>query len=317
MECFVNEVRRVQPMKQRNPQNLDVYLYGVTVYSTIHLLDGDYPKADTYGEIKQTHYVPGGEVGNSALILANLGYHVKIDGPFLGRKSKDGILNFYKNFSIDCSSLTYDPSYDGLLDMVLIDSHTRTVFGKFGQYFGSEVKRWSQPDESAIAAAKIVALDPWFQRESELVAEYCVKHRKPYVTIDCAPDSYYHAHAAATVISNEYIQNNFPEEDVKALLRCYMDATQGLVVFTFGSKAILFGRMGSPIQSIRPFQVEVKSTLGAGDTFRAGIVYGLLNQLSDLETVKFAAATAASVCKRFPMALDPPGLTEIRELAFS
>ncbi|HEX2952378.1 MAG TPA: PfkB family carbohydrate kinase, partial [Bacillota bacterium] len=76
-------------------------------------------------------------------------------------------------------------------------------------------------------------------------------------------------------------------------------------------------RKGSVIQKIAPFKVMVKSTLGAGDTFRAGIVYGLLNGLSDLDTVKFAAATAASVCKRFPMALDPPGLEEIRELAFS
>lgn len=304
-------------MAERNDRNLDVYLYGVTVYSTIHLLEGDYPKADTYGEIKQTHYVPGGETGNSALILANLGYQVKIDGPFLGSKSKDGILDFYRNFSIDCSALTYDPSYDGLLDMVLIDPHTRTVFGKFGQYFGGGAKRWSQPDEAAIALAKIVALDPWFREESQRVAEYCVKHGKPYVTIDCAPDSYYHINAAATVISNEYIQNNFPDEEIKALLQRYIDASQGLVIFTFGSREILFGRKGGTIQSITPFKVEVKSTLGAGDTFRAGVVYGLLNGLSDLDTVKFAAATAASVCKRFPMALDPPGLDEIRELAFS
>ncbi|HEX2954616.1 MAG TPA: carbohydrate kinase family protein, partial [Bacillota bacterium] len=214
----------------------DIYLYGVTVYSTIHLLTGDYPKPDTYGEIKETHYVPGGETGNSALILANLGYKVKIDGPFLGTKSRDGIINFYKKFTIDCSSLSYDPSYEGLLDIVLIDPNTRTVFGKFGHYFGGRVKRWSEPDEQAIASAKIVTIDPWFQEESQKVAELCVKHNKPYVTIDCEPESYYHAHAAATVISNEYIQNHYAKEDVQALLQRYLAATEGLVIFTFGSR---------------------------------------------------------------------------------
>lgn len=32
--------------------NPDIYLYGMTVLSTIHLLDGTYPEPDTYREIK-------------------------------------------------------------------------------------------------------------------------------------------------------------------------------------------------------------------------------------------------------------------------
>jgi sugar/nucleoside kinase (ribokinase family) len=66
------------------------------------------------------------------------------------------------------------------------------------------------------------------------------------------------------------------------------------------------------IKRFTPFKVEVKSTLGTGDTFRAGIVYGVLNGFSDEGIVRFAAA--ASVCKRFPMALNPPGPDEIQDL---
>lgn len=55
--------------------------------------------------------------------------------------------------------------------------------------------------------------------------------------------------------------------------------------------------------------------MAAGDTFRGGVVYGLIRGMNDEDTVRFAAATAACVCRRFPMALDPPGLDEIMELA--
>lgn len=40
---------------QTDIKNLDVYLYGMTVLSTIHLMAGPYPKADSYQEIKETY----------------------------------------------------------------------------------------------------------------------------------------------------------------------------------------------------------------------------------------------------------------------
>ncbi|HEX7713434.1 MAG TPA: carbohydrate kinase family protein [Bacillota bacterium] len=297
-----------------NPWDLDIYLYGMTVLSTIHRLAGPYPEADSYQEIKETYRLPGGETGNSAIILSNLGYKVKIDGPFLGEKTKFDIEDFCAKHEIDCSGMLYDPGFDGVQDLVLIDGHTRTVFGKFAQYFG-DGKRWSQPDRSAIGSAKIVSLDPFFGAESEMTADYCAALGKKYVTIDCAPESKIHKNAAATVISNEYIKNNFPDEELQHLMKRYTAASDGLVIFTFGAREILYCRKGDAMKSMVPFRVEVKSTLGAGDTFRAGVVYGVLNQMSDEQIVKFAAATAASVCMRFPMALDPPSLDEITDLA--
>ncbi len=291
----------------------DIYLYGMTVFSTIYLLDGSYPEPDGYREIRETYIIPGGETGNSAIVLANLGYKVKIDGPFLGVKTRDGVLDFFKRFDADCSGLHFDPGFEGVQDLVLVDKHTRTVFGKFAQYFSSG-KRWSIPDESAIQSAKIVSIDPFFKDESILASEYCKKAGKPYVTIDCLPDSELNKNASATIISNEFITNEFPKEDIKRLFEEYTNNSRGLVIFTFGSRDIMYGRRGKEVRNVTPYKVDVKGTLGAGDTFRAGVVYGVLNQMDDESTVKFAAATAAAVCARFPMALNPPGLDEIMGL---
>lgn len=291
-------------------KELDIYLYGMTLLSTIHLLAGQYPEADSYQEIEDTHILPGGETANSAIVLANLGYKVKIDGPFLGRRTKNELTDFCAKHGIDCSSMHFDPDFDGVQDLVLIDKDSRTVFGRFNKYFNDR-KRWSEPDQSAINAAKIVSLDPFFDAESDLVAEYCVALNKKYVAIDCAPESKIYKNAAATVISNEFIKNNFPDEDINHLCKKYTVASDGLVIFTFGAREILYCRGNEPMKRITPYKVEVKSTLGAGDTFRAGVVHGVLNGLSDEDIVKFAAATAASVCMRFPMALDPPGMNDI------
>ncbi len=302
-------------MKARPPEVSapDVYLYGMTVYSTIHRLAGDYPAADSYGEIDETHIVPGGETGNSALVLARLGCRVKVGGPFLGTETRDGVTEFLETHGIDCSGLHYDPTFGGVRDLVIVAGKSRTVFGTFGRYFRGP-KRWSAPDEAAIATAKVVGLDPYFATESERVAECCVENNRPYVTIDCPPDSAMHRSAAATVVANEYLRSQFPGVDARDLLRRYAAVSRGLVIFTFGAREILYARGDGEILRLEPYNVPVKSTLGAGDTFRAGVIYGLLRGMDDTGVVQFAAATAASVCQRFPFALDPPGLEEIEGL---
>jgi sugar/nucleoside kinase (ribokinase family) len=57
--------------------------------------------------------------------------------------------------------------------------------------------------------------------------------------------------------------------------------------------------------------VSVKSTLGAGDAFRAGVVFALLRGLDDDRVVRFAAGLAALVCTRLPIADNLPTLAEV------
>jgi len=297
-----------------NVRRSHVYLYGMIVLSTIHRLAGDYPEADGYGEIEETHVVPGGETGNSALVLARWGHQVKVAGPFLGQQTRAGVVDFLEARGIDCASLHYDDAFEGVRDLVLVGGATRTVFGRFGHYFRG-AKRWAQPNPADIAAADIVGLDPYFGDESVAVARLCGQLSRPYVTIDCAPDSLLHQGATATVISGEYLRNQFPGVEREALLQTYVAQSAGLVIFTSGAREILYARGQGGIRRLQPCRIEPKSTLGAGDTFRGGVIHGVASGLNDEGIVRFAAATATSVCQRFPMAYDPPGLEEIATFA--
>ena len=161
---------------------------------------------------------------------------------------------------------------------------------------------------------KAAAVDPYFREESLLAAELCSRHGVPFVTIDCPHDSPLHMHAAVNVISRECLSLHYEgmaEEDV---MKRMTETTDGLVVITRGGDEMLYGRKGEKIRRMKPFSVEVKSTLGAGDTFKAGCVYALLRGMSDEETVRFAGACAAVAISRFPLPLHPPRPEEVEKL---
>jgi sugar/nucleoside kinase (ribokinase family) len=294
---------------------IDVYAYGMTVLSTIHLLKGKFPEPDAYQEIQETFVMPGGEAANCAIVLSNLGVRVSLDGCYLGELTEKPLLQYLGNWNVDCSGMSLEAGFDGWRDMVFCDGEHRTVFGWFvANLFGGR-RLWTIPSEASIQEAGCVALDPFFGEQSVQVAELCRKHRRDYVTIDCHWDSPIAQHAKAIVCSREFIDREYPQSDYRQLLDKYRETCQGLVIFTFGGKKILYSSPSLGHQlTFKPFKVSVVDTLAAGDTFRAGIVYGILKGLPDDETVRFASACAAIVCTRFPSIRQPPTMEEINEL---
>jgi len=136
----------------------------------------------------------------------------------------------------------------------------------------------------------------------------------PYVTIDSPHDSFLHQHAAVNVVSGECISQHYrgmPLEEVMARLQ---ETAQGLVIITCGGGEMLYGRKGGAVRRMKPFPVEVRSTLGAGDTFKAGCVYGLLQNMADDDLVRFASACSGIAISRFPLPLNPPTLAEVNGL---
>ena len=93
-----------------------------------------------------------------------------------------------------------------------------------------------------------------------------------------------------------------------------MQNSNGLTILTQGGGEMLYGRKGGPLHRRKPFDVVVRSTLGAGDTFKAGCVYALLNGMNDDELVRFASACSAVAISRFPLPLYPPTLEEVQKL---
>lgn len=293
--------------------SLDVYLFGMTVVSTIHRCGSRLPLAGGYAEIAETYVCPGGEAMNAAMLLSGLGLRTALAGPHWGVETRETLSSYAGRYGIDVSGVTYDSGFPGVRDLVLVDGRERAVLGWFGRYFSDANRRWGEPDQATIERSRIVAIDPFFPHSSERAAQLAVRAGKPYVTIDCPYDSPLHRAAAATVISREYRAERYPQRSDDELFAAYAMGGTGLSILTSGARPIRFGRANGTAECFAPFLVDVKSTLGAGDTFRAGIVFGLLQGLSDRDCVGFASGLAALLCTRLPIADNVPTLAEVAE----
>ncbi len=82
-------------------------------------------------------------------------------------------------------------------------------------------------------------------------------------------------------------------------------------MLTHGSGDIWYGRDGQPPSFAKPFPIEVRDTTGAGDSFRAGLIYAMLQGQDDAGLIRTASAVAALVCQSFPSVLESPTAAEL------
>ena len=278
----------------------EVYCYGHVSTGRVLRLRDHYPAADGYAEVVELLENHAGEATGTALVLTRLGVSVALEGNWIGDIPEcRRTLEFLQQCGIDCSGLRVVPDYPGVTEVVVSDGVSRTVFGRYcGLLFTT--KQWDDPDPMKIAAARIVSVDSTFGAATLAAAR----------------------HAAAA-----------SEDERAGLFASYLKNCPGLVAFTAGARPVWWGRgrakgdgrrRGSSDGNAVPgrrhelesFPVKVVDTAGAGDSFRGGLVYGMLQDWPDAECVRFASAVAALVCTRAPGCVHPPALDEVRELLF-
>ncbi|MBR2824338.1 MAG: carbohydrate kinase family protein [Clostridia bacterium] len=292
----------------------DVYLFGQVLGTHSFLLKSDFLQPDEYAEIRAQYFLPGGETGTAATVLDSLGVSVRMDGTWIGTEVAPMLQAFYRDRKVDLSPLHIWKDDPGVMDYVVIAGLVRSPMGRFQTLFSSGKRWWSIPQEKDIVGCKAVAIDPFFGKESLHAMEICRKHGIPYVTIDSPHDSPLHQHAAVNVVSKECTGQYYADIKPEAVMERMMETAEGLTILTQGGGDMLYGRKGAALHRMKPFDVEVRSALGAGDTFKAGCVYGLLHGMADDALVRFASACSAMAISRFPLPLHPPKLEEVRAL---
>ena len=288
----------------------------MTLMTTSHRLADGFPAPDKYCEIAESHRLPGGETGTCAVVLGSLGLTVRLDGNYQGYNTYPELEAYFAPTPVSLELVTHAPDFEGLEDIVFVDSETRTCFGRFCAFYAdASSRRWNPPNDRAIEHAAVAGLDPFFYEESVEAARLCHRHGVKFVTIDCPMDSAVHALSEVNVVSAEFLRGTYPGQDPEKLFTEYTDRSGGLVIFTFGAEELWYRRKGQEISRFRPYQVEVESSLGAGDSFKAGAIYALHGGMDDATLVRFASATAAAACTHYPIATHPPRLETVAAIA--
>jgi len=288
------------------------YCFGHISCGTIIRIADPFPEAEGYGEIIEEQENFSGEAASTAVVLAKLGVSVSLEGNWigdtpLGRRN----LAFLQDLGIDCSRLHIEPGYQGATELVISDGATRTVFGRYRDLLGT-TRQWTDPSSELIGQAQVVCIDPNFGATTDAAVSIAAAAHRPIVAIDTSPDSSLHRAAAVTIISGEYRRWQAPTADAARLFEQYLATSKGLVVFTFGAEPLWYGRNDRTAMPV--LTVSVTDTAGAGDSFRAGVVYGMLQGWDDEVLLRWACAVAALTCTTAPGVLGFPGRTAVEEL---
>lgn len=290
-------------------KNHDVYSFGVISASTLYLLKDQFPARSGYAEIVRRYKSIGGEAANSSIVLARLGLKVKLDGNWINPdEDADFLQEVFSANLVDTSRISLRRC-SGPKEMLVVDSDSRTIFGTYAQL--AEEESWNLPERTDIQNAQVVCLDPFLGNASLQAANYAQEFDKPVVTVDCRFDDPVFLASAVAIISEEFIGHAYPQQSIAAVTREYQERSGAAVIFTFGDKEIIYGSRDEAYRGFTPHKINPVDTTGAGDSFRAGIVYGLLKKWPARESIAFASALAALVCQSLPGVLNSPGYDEV------
>ena len=294
---------------KNNMNNYDVYSYGVISASTLYLLQDQFPDKSGYAEIVEKCKNTGGEAANTSIVLSRLGLSVKLDGNWINPDDDAKFLqDTFNKHHIDISRISFRRC-QGPKEMLVVDSTSRTIFGTYEQLI--KEKSWNFPERIDIHNAKVICLDPFFGEASLQAAKYAKELNKPFVTVDCQFDDPLFLGSDVAIISAEYLRDRYPDHSIPSITREYKERSSGTVIFTFGHKEIIYGSREESYKKYTPYRISPVDTTGAGDSFRAGIIVGLLQKWPTEKTIDFASALAALVCQSFPGVLNSPSYDEV------
>jgi len=103
------------------------------------------------------------------------------------------------------------------------------------------------------------------------------------------------------------------EADVERALRHVRQSHSGMLCVTLGAGGAAM-LVGSDLIQEPSFKVAAVDTTAAGDVFRAGFIYALLNDHSPDQMLRFANAAAALACTRSGAIASVPSLEDIWRL---
>ena len=165
--------------------------------------------------------------------------------------------------------------------------------------------------------ARMLSVDAYGHDERDRAANVAVALDKPVISADAIWPQYPLAGLSdAVIISNIWLRANFPgvfEYDHALELQAQ---GAGAVIITDGAQPLLVVRADGSAFGVEPYEIAgVVDTSGAGDLFKAGLIYGWLQPDWPLEQkVKFACAAAGLNCARDRTKDPPPSLDEIKAL---
>ncbi len=171
-------------------------------------------------------------------------------------------------------------------------------------------------DPALIASARLVHVDDEDQ-DAAIAAAEMASRAGVLVTSDIERVTGRTKALIAAVSVPVFAQHLLPAitgaSDPETALRAIRAFHPGILCVTLGANGAMMLR-GDELFVAPAFQVTAVDTTGAGDVFRAALIYGLLGGYQPREMLRFATAAAAQSCTRAGAIAGVPSLDEVNRL---
>ena len=289
----------------------DVLCYGtVCVENVTHLPYLPTPRRDAPAQSDCDEL--GGEAANVAVFLAIWGLRVLLVGNVIGTDRKgDFILEELKRYpSIDTRYMCRQSGVVTPFSRILVTPDGDRSRIAFWYDQAPKVDLTAE----MMGQARLLSVDAYGQEERDRAAVVARALGKAVISADAIWPQYPLASLSdVNVISKVWLQTNFPEVfDYDHSLDLQAQGA-GVVIITDGARPVLVVRNDSSAFGVEPYEIaNVVDTSGAGDAFKAGLIYGWLHPDWSLELkVQFACGAAGLNCSRDRTNDPPPSLAEI------
>ena len=293
----------------------DVLCYGEIGIDNIILADGlPSPENAVFPTSDSNH--GGGAASNTAVWLSALGVKVKLTGNAIGTDAFGDLImqGLSKHANIDLGLIERRKDVTTPFTRAIVTPDGERSFLIFWYPQAPKVPLTRE----MLQGAKYVALDLYGGPERLAAARLAIECGALTAIGDVIwPDHPALPFTSIATNSGPYIRQNFPGVDVRLHAHKLQSVSKGIVITTDGPNPVhALDERGNGFIIQPPSATAVDAT-GAGDAFRAGLLYGLLNGMDLPQSLCWACAAGSLKVGNIGAATTLPEFKEIEALAGS